>query len=79
MKIVTIGYDRTPNTTTGRVEERLASVGMGFVTLEGAEKSVDAIHESLDKYDRPIIRIVCTDGFEIIFPDKNIYKEYKLE
>jgi len=79
MPIVTIGYDRTPNTTTGRMEERLATVGRGFVTLEGDDKRVEAIHESLDKYDRPIIRIVCTDGYEITMPDRNIYKEYKFE
>ena len=79
MKIITIGYDRTPNTTTGRVEERLASVGKGFVTLEGEEKKVDAIHESVDQYNRPIIRIVCTDGYEITMADRGIYKEFKFE
>lgn len=79
MTIVTIGYDRTPNTTTGRVLERMATVGKGFTTLEQEEKKVEAIHESVDQYNRPIIRIVCTDGLEITMPDRGIYKEFKFE
>lgn len=79
MKLIVIGYDRTPNTTTGRVEERVAAVGKGFVSLEGHELRVEAIYETLDEYKRPIIRIHCVDGTEVVMADRNIYKEYKFE
>ena len=79
MKLLAVGYDRAPNTMTGYVIEKRAVVGKGFTTIDGDEKHVESLHEVKDQYDRPIIRIMCTDGYEITFADKNIYKEYKFE
>ena len=79
MSLTAIGYDRAPNTSTGLIVEKRAVVGKGFVTIEQNEKKLESLFETKDQYNRPIIRMVFADGYEITIPDKNIYKEYKFE
>ncbi|KKL21925.1 hypothetical protein LCGC14_2440570 [marine sediment metagenome] len=77
--IKSIVHDRVPNTSTGMMLGRAVVVGRGITCEDGEGRIVKVITEEKDTHDRPIIIITCTDGYQIVIPDKNIYKEYEFK
>ncbi len=76
--IKAILYDKCHNTQTGFVHAKEAVVGRGISCADGVGRVIEGINESVTR-GRDTLTITCTDGYQIIMPDRNIDKELKFE
>lgn len=60
------------------VNAKEAVVGRGIVCADGKGRTIESIVETVTR-ERDTITITCTDGYQIIMPDRNMDKELKFE